>query len=168
MRRPILILVFPILAGIAALSLLARLVVGFVYLADVPALYELIAMVPTFLAHGLARQYLESRELKIKAKVESDGLPEWVGAQAEKNLKKAIPHIWSGCLLQGFVVWSWANGHKGLVSGTRLDGLLALNLAFQVGAFVGEYAMIVAQARLSRDVEGWAKTPVVRLVDSVA
>ena len=41
---------------------------------------------------------------------------------------------------------------KGWVDEVWLMGLLAFNLAFQVGAFVAEFAIMTAQARLVRDV----------------
>ncbi len=168
MRRPISLLVFPVVAATAVLSSLARIVSGSSAPADIRDLLDLVAICSTFGAHVTAQEYLESCRTRIRSRVETEGLPAWVGAQAEKNCWKAIPHLWVGYLLPGLVMWSWASGHKGLVSGAWFDGLLAFNLTFQVGAFVGEYAVMTAQTRLWRDVGGWVKKPDAGLVDSVA
>jgi hypothetical protein len=155
MRRPIPLLLFPILAATAGLSWLARLVAGLASPADVPAVCDPLAIVSTYGAHWMAQRSIGTWELKIRAKAEAEGLPDWVGAQAEKNFGKASLLVWSGFLLLCLAIWSWADGHRGLMSGARLDGLVAFNLAFQVGAFAAEYVAMTAQGRLLRDVEGW-------------
>src|SRR5437660_235158 len=86
-------------------------------------------MALTLATHGVLGPYLESCELGIKAKAEADGLPDWVGAQAEKNLWKALILMLLGVPLSAFVMWS---SSQGLLGGVWLQGLLAFNLAFQV------------------------------------
>ncbi len=148
--------------------MLARIVSGWVASTSTRHLFDLVAIGSTFGAHLTAQEYLESCRTRVKSKVEAEGLPTWVGAQAEKNCGRAIPYLGVGYLLPCLVMGSWAWGLRGPVDGAWLTGLLAFNLAFQLGAFVGEYVVMTAQARLLRDVEGWAKKPDAHLLDSVA
>ena len=150
---------FPILALVAVLSLVVGLIAPGTDLGSLQFL-EFVAIVWT---HSLAAIDLESTGRRIEAMAISVGLPDWVRAQSEKNRRKASFYL---CLsLPMFPLLTMAQA-KGLVHGEWLIGLLGLNLAFQVGAFVGEFAIMAAQARLVGDVEEWVKEPDALLVDS--
>jgi hypothetical protein len=153
---------FPVVAGIAGLCQVAGMV-GPVLVRTERDEIVLVAFSTAALAHGLATQYLRWIQSWIKAEVKSVGLPEWVGAQAEKNLWKGGIYAGLGMPLALLVVWS---GFQRPMSGPWLEGLFAVNLAFQVGAFAGEFIVINAQGRLFRDVHDWAKKPEVELANS--
>jgi hypothetical protein len=139
---------FPILAVVAVLSLAAGLVAPGAVLGSLHLL-EFAAVVWT---HSLAAIDLESTGRRVEMMAISGGLPDWVLAQSEKNRRKTSLYLWVGLPLFPLLTLARA---KGLVGGEWLLGLLGLNLAFQVGAFVGEFAIMTAQARLVGDVEGW-------------
>ncbi len=150
---------FPILAVVAVLSLVAGLVAPSEVLGPLH-LFDFAAIVWT---HSLAAIYLESTGRRVETMAIAGSLPDWVQSQAEKNRRKASFYLWLGLPL--FPMVSLAHA-KGLVGGSRLTGLLAFNLAFQVGAFVGEFAIMTAQARLVGDVEEWVAGSSQRVADS--
>jgi hypothetical protein len=143
MRRP-----FPVLASIVGLLLVASL-------ARAPGedagRLGLAAGLATVAVHGLVCSSLRTGRRRVEATAARLGLPDWVVAQAEKNRAKAAVLAATGVPL---AILSIAALGLRPGSGWRV-GLAAFNLAFQVGAFAGEYLAIAAQARLSRDLAGW-------------
>jgi hypothetical protein len=150
---------FPVLALVAVLSLVVGLIAPGTVLGSLPFV-EFVAIVWT---HSLADIDLESTGRRIETMASSGGLPDWVRAQSEKNRRKVSLYLWLGLPLFPLLTLAQA---KGLIVGAWLLGLLGLNLAIQVGAVVGEFAIMTAQARLVGDVEEWLKEPDALLVDS--
>jgi hypothetical protein len=143
---------FPILATIAGLSLVAGLIAS----GEVPGPLQLLEFILIVWTHAIASVYLESSAQRVVTLAISNDLPDWVRTQTEKNWRKVSVYLWLGLPLFPMVTLAHA---KGMVGGAWLIGLLAFNLAFQVGAFVGEYVVMAAQARLVRDSEDWVKSP---------
>lgn len=103
--------------------------------------------VATLAVHGSVWAYLRATGRRVEGLARAAGMPGWVGAQAEKNRRKAFASGAIGVPLALLAGWSGAEGW-------RLS-LGSANLAFQLGAFIGESAMMMAQTRLIRDVEAW-------------
>jgi hypothetical protein len=139
---------FPILAVVAGLSL----VVGLFAPGEVPGSLRLLEFVAIVWTHTFAAIYLGSTEEWVGTTTNSGSLPDWVLAQAEKNRRRASVYVLPGLLI--FFAMALARD-KGWIVGSRLIGLMGFNLAFQVGALLGEFAILAAQARLVGDVEGW-------------
>lgn len=144
---------FPILAVASVMSLLTSLVAGL--LAPLTALppFWLVGFVTIVGTHALAGIFLESTGNRVETLALSGGLPDWVSAQAEKNRRKAIIYLILGLPLFPVVTLLKT---RGLVGEAWSLGLLAFNLAFQVGAFIAESVIMSTQAQLVRDVEEWA------------
>ena len=83
-------------------------------------------------------------------------LPDWIEAQAKKNKRKAFPfEFWSMALI-GVTAWLGAATDTQGMARPGTWALAALTLAFNLGAFAVEYAVIVAQARLLLEVKDQA------------
>ena len=83
-------------------------------------------------------------------------LPDWINTQAKKNKRKAFRfEFWSMALI-AFTAWlGAASDTQGLNPLWHL-GMAAVMIAFNLGAFAVEYAVIVAQARLLMEVKARA------------
>jgi hypothetical protein len=94
----------------------------------------------------------------VKAVVATYKMPEWVEAQAKKNKKKAFRFEFWGMTVVS--VAAWFGGSVDAFGGNPLWHLAtaSLALAFNLGAFVVEYMVIVAQARLLLEVKNRADT----------
>ena len=108
-----------------------------------------LAASATLAVHASTFAHLRASGRRVEAVAEALGLPDWVGAQVEKNRRKALVYETLGPALVVLAAWFVGDRwwHR-VVAGA--------SLAFQVGAFVGEFAIIAAQARLVRDVKPWA------------
>ncbi len=146
---------FPVLAVIAVVVLVAWLVETVGVKIGLGSLY-FFSFLAVVLAQLLATYYLGLVRSLIRMTAEAAELPDWVEAQAEKNHWKGGIIAGIGMALTFVVVWC---STKKLLGESWFIGLMALNLAFQVGAFAGEFVVINAQGRLFRDVQGWAKKP---------
>jgi hypothetical protein len=134
---------FPILASIAGLLLVSSLVLDLV---GSPNQLAWASIAVTLAVHGSVFAYLRATGRDVEAVAGRLGLPGWVGAQAEKNRRKAFVYEAWGSSLVVLAGCSSGGGWWHLV-------LSASCLSFQLGAFVGEFAILAAQARLLGDVE---------------
>jgi hypothetical protein len=124
---------------------------------DVHFLLGLLTTMATLLVHSIVFTYFLGTTRWVKEVVRVYGLPEWVEAQAIKNKRRAFPFELWGMIVIGVTAW------LGAAADTRAGfdplwhlGVAAAALAFNLGAFVVEYASIVAQARLLLEVKGQA------------
>jgi len=141
---------FPILATVAGLLSLASLAAGVVALPGPHRGLAILATAATIGAHGSVAAYFAATGRRVDATAARLGLADWLGAQAEKNRRKAFAYQAWGVPLALLAGWSAGSGG----GEAWRHALPAASLAFQVGAFAGEYAVIVAQARLVRDLGG--------------
>ncbi len=145
-------LLFPILACVAGSLLIGGFVAGMVAPPAAHARLGMVAAAAALAVHGTGLAYLATSAGRVEATARSSGMPGWVGAQAEKNRRKAgVLGAWGVASIVG-VAWS---GMVGPGRGWHL-ALSASALTIQLGAFVGEFLMVVAQARLLLDVGAWA------------
>ncbi|MBX6315978.1 MAG: hypothetical protein IRY99_24155 [Isosphaeraceae bacterium] len=147
--------------------LLASLVLGLIAAGEprgpgetwhgVHLLVGLLTTMTTLLVHSIVFTYLLGTGRWVKEVVHVYKLPNWVYAQAVKNKRKAFPFEFWGMALVGLTAWlgAAADTRKGFDPAWHL-GLAALTLAFNLGAFVAEYATIKAQARLLLEVKDQA------------
>jgi hypothetical protein len=142
---------FPILAAVTWLLLLASFVSGLLAPGVDRLALGMIAFPATVGIYALVAIYFRATGKQVGKAARLLGLPEWVEVQAEKNRRKTsayekwglaliIPTVWADTLPGD---WPWSRG------------MLAFNLSFQLGAFVGDYVIIMAQSRLLQDVKSW-------------
>lgn len=124
---------------------------------DVHFLVALVTTMATLLVHSIVFTYFLGTGKWVKEVVRVYQLPEWVEAQAIRNKRRAFPFELLGMTLVGITAW------LGAAADTRAGfnplwhlGLAGLALTFNLGAFVVEYAAIVAQARLLLEVKDQA------------
>jgi hypothetical protein len=152
------------LAATDGILLLVTFVLGFVAQAtggaratdrtwmDLHFLLALLTTIATLLVHSIVFTYFLGTGKWVKEVVRVYRLPEWVWGQAIKNKRKAFPFEFWGMALIGAAAWMGAGSHARDWPAEWHLGLSAVALAFNLGAFVVEYAAIVAQARLLLDV----------------
>jgi hypothetical protein len=146
--------------------LLAALVLGFVASGEVRGpgevwhglhfLIGLLATMTTLLVHSIVFTYFLGTGRWVKEVVQVYRLPDWVHAQAMKNKRKAFPFEFGSMALIGGTAWLGAGSDARQWPSAWHLGLAAFALAFNLGAFVAEYATIVAQARLLLEVKDQA------------
>jgi len=122
----------------------------------VHVLIALFTTMTTLAVHSIAYTYFLATGKWTKEVVRVYELPEWINDQAKKNKKKAFRfEFWSMTLI-AIAAWSGAaSDTQGLNSLWHL-GIAAIALAFNLGAFVAEYAIIVTQSRLLLEVKARA------------
>ena len=82
--------------------------------------------------------------------------PDWINDQAKKNKRKAFRFEFWGMTLIAIAAWLGAGSDiQGLNPLWHL-GAAAVAVAFNLGAFAAEYAVIVAQVRLLLEVKAQA------------
>jgi hypothetical protein len=119
-------------------------------------LLGLFTLLTTLLVHSIVYTYFLGTWKWVREVVKAYQMPEWVEAQAKKNKRKAFRfEFWSMTLVS---VAAWFGGSADAFGGNPIWHLAtaSLALAFNLGAFVVEYAVIVAQARLLLEVKGRA------------
>jgi hypothetical protein len=143
---------FPILAAVTWFLLLASFVSGLLAPGEGRPSLGLIAFLATIGIYALVAIYLRVTGKQVEKAARLLGLPDWVQVQAEKNRRKAFAYEKWGLAL--IIPAAWAD----TLPGDRpwSCGMLAFNLSFQLGAFVGGYVIIMAQSRLLQDLESWA------------
>ncbi len=142
---------FPVLASVVGLALAASLASTMTARGEVDARIGVGAGLATIGLHGMVSSSLASGRRRSGAMASATGLPEWVGGQIEKNRgKAAVPGAIGALLAAGTIGALWLRPDA-----SWRVGLVAFNLAFQVGAFVGEYAVLTSQARWTRELAGW-------------
>ncbi len=148
--------------------LLASYVVGLIAMgeprgAGIPApwhlvhfLLGLVTTMTTLLVHSIAYTYFLGTGKWVKEVVRVYGMPEWVEAQAKKNKKKAFRFEFYSMALIGVAAWFGAASDAQGFNPTWHLFAASFALAFNFGAFVVEYAVIVSQARLLLEVKSRA------------
>jgi hypothetical protein len=136
---------FPILAAIVGLLLMAGFYSGLIGRGDEFGRGVRLAAAASALAvHVWAFVYFWVTERWVEASVGQSGLPEWIGAQAEKNRRKALLFQVSGSAMAivgvGLLVGEW---WYPIVSGS--------SVSFQIGSFIGETMIVANQSRLLQD-----------------
>jgi hypothetical protein len=116
-------------------------------------LLGLLTVLVGLLVHAIVFTYFLGTSRWVKEVVRVYHLPDWVEAQAIKNKRKAFPFEFWAMALIGLTAWMGAGTDaRGWPSAWHL-GVAALAWAFNLGAFLVEYAAIVAQARLLLEVK---------------
>ena len=133
---------FPVLASVVGLLLMAGFASGLLGRSDDLGRVVRLASASAALAvHASAFVYLQATGRRVEAIAGRSGLPGWVGAQAEKNLRKAliyeIPGLAIAVVGAGLVVGEW---WQPIVWGS--------SVSFQIGAFLGEWMIVANQSRL--------------------
>src|SRR5947209_1228530 len=145
---------FPIPALVAVALLVAGHASGMAAPGALHIRIGLLAVGATLAVHGLAFVHFRATCRRVNGLAEASGMPGWVRAQAEKNRRKASAFVVWGVGLSGLSAGSgWLQGGMGHLV------VSASSLAFQAGAFAGLIVLTMTQARLLRDLEGWASPP---------
>src|SRR3954465_11666922 len=125
-------------------------------LRGVHVLVALLATMATLAVHSIAYTYFLATGKWAAEVVRVYQLPEWVNAQAKKNKRKAFRfEFWSMTLI-AITAWLGAASDTQRLGPLWHLGVSAATLAFNLGAFAVEYAVIVAQSRLLLEVKAQA------------
>jgi hypothetical protein len=122
----------------------------------VHVLIALVTTVATLAVHSIAYTYFLATGKWAAEVVRVYGLPGWINDQAKKNKRKAFRFEFWGMTLVAVTAWLGAGADTQGLNPLWHLGVSALALAFNIGAFVVEYAVIVAQARLLLEVKAQA------------
>jgi hypothetical protein len=136
---------FPILATVVGLLLMAGFYSGLIGRGgDLDRGVRLAAAALALTVHAWAFGYFWVTGRWVETVARQSGLPEWVGAQAEKNRRKALVFESGGSLMAivgvGLLVEEW---WYPIVSGS--------SVSFQIGSFLGETMIVANQSRLLED-----------------
>jgi hypothetical protein len=119
-------------------------------------LFALLTTMTTLAVHSIAYTYFLATGKWAKEVVRVYGLPEWINQQAKKNKRKAFRfEFWSMTLI-AITAWLGAAADTQGLNPLWHLAIAAATLAFNFGAFGVEYAVIVAQARLLKEVKDQA------------
>jgi hypothetical protein len=112
-------------------------------------LFSLVTVVLLLGIHSIVYTYFVATGKWAKEVVHVYQLPEWIGAQAVKNKRRVFRFIMGGMTAIAVAAWMGAAADT-LGSGYSVWHMAtaALALAFNLGSFVVEYAVIVAHVRL--------------------
>jgi hypothetical protein len=120
---------------------------------DVHFLVGLLTVIMGLLVHSIVFTYFLGTGKWVREVARVYRLPDWVYAQAIRNKRRAFPFELAGMSLFGLTAWFGAGTDaRGWPSLWHL-ALAATTFAFNLGAFVAEYAAIVGQARLLLEVK---------------
>src|SRR5215217_7675522 len=122
----------------------------------VHVLLALLTTMTTLAVHSIVYTYFLATGKWAKEVVRVYALPEWINTQAKKNKRKAFRfEFWSMSLI-AVTAWLGAAADTQGMNPLWHLGVAAATLAFNLGAFAVEYAVIVAQARLLLEVKARA------------
>jgi len=120
-------------------------------------LFSLATVVVLLGIHSIVYTYFIATGKWAKEVVSAYQLPDWINAQAKKNKRRAFRFImWS---MTSIAVAAWlgaAVDTRGSFYSLWHLGFAALAVAFNLGSFVVEYAVIVAHMRLLTDLKNRA------------
>ncbi len=115
----------------------------------VHVLFSLATVVTLLGIHSIVYTYFVATGKWAKEVVQVYQLPEWITAQATKNKRRAFRFIMGSMTVIAVAAWLGAAvDTRGSAYSIWHLGSAALALAFNLGSFVVEYAVIVAQVRL--------------------
>ena len=108
-----------------------------------------LTMVVLLGIHSIVYTYFLATGKWAKEVVRVYQLPEWINAQAKKNKRRAFRFIMGSMTAIAVTAWLGAAADtRGQPTPPWHLGVAALTLAFNLGSFAVEYAVIVAHARL--------------------
>jgi hypothetical protein len=110
----------------------------------------------TLAVHSIVYTYFLATGKWAKEVVRVYRLPDWINDQAKKNKRKAFRFEFWGMTLVAVTAWLGAGADTQGLNPLWHLGVAAFALAFNLGAFVVEYAVIVQQARLLLEVKSQA------------
>ena len=125
-------------------------------LRGVHLLIALLATMATLAVHSIAYTSFLATGKWAQEVVRVYQLPAWINDQAKKNKRKAFPFEFWGMVMVAVTAWLGAGADTLGVNPLWHLGVAAVSLAFNLGAFAVEYAVIVAQARLLLEVKAQA------------
>jgi hypothetical protein len=136
---------FPILAAAVGLLLMAGFYSGLIRRDDdFGQGVRLVAAASALAVHVWAFVYFWVTGRRVETHVGQSGLPEWIGAHAEKNRRKALLFQVSGSVMAivgvSLLVGEW---WYPIISGSTVS--------FQIGSFIGETMIVANQSRLLED-----------------
>jgi hypothetical protein len=123
----------------------------------VHVLFALLTTMTTLAVHSIAYTYFLATGKWAKEVVHVYQLPDWINDQSKKNKRKAFRFEFWGMTL--IAVTAWLGGAADTRPGSYPLwhlGFSALAIAFNLGAFAVEYDVILAQARLLKEVKDQA------------
>lgn len=122
----------------------------------VHVLVALAATMATLAVHSIAYTYFLATGKWAQEVVRVYGLPGWINDQAKKNKRKAFRFEFWGMTAVAVAAWLGAGADTQGLNPLWHLAAAAAALAFNAGAFVAIYAVIVAQARLLTEVKDQA------------
>jgi hypothetical protein len=112
-------------------------------------LFSLATVVTLLGIHSIVYTYFVATGKWAKEVVQAYQLPDWISAQATKNKRRAFRFIMGSMTAIAIAAWLGAAADTRGPSYTIWHlGSAAFALAFNLGSFVVEYAVIVAHVRL--------------------
>jgi hypothetical protein len=150
---------FLVMAVLGTSLLVADFVLGFFATAEphgphaiaraIHLLFSLVTVVTLLGIHSIVYTYFIATGKWAKEVVEAYQLPDWISTQAKKNKRRAFRFIMGSMTAIAIAAW------LGAAADTRGPGYAiwhlgsaAFALAYNIGSFVVEYAVIVAHVRL--------------------
>ncbi len=122
----------------------------------VHVLFALATTMATLAVHSIAYTYFLATGKWAKEVVRVYRLPEWINTQAKKNKRKAFRFEFWSMVLIAVTAWLGAAADTSGTSPLWHLAIASVTLAFNLGTFVVEYAVIVAQVRLLLEVKAQA------------
>jgi hypothetical protein len=115
----------------------------------VHVLFSIATVVVLLGVHSVVYTYFVATGKWAKEVVAAYQLPEWISAQATKNKRRAFRFVLGSMIVIAAAAWLGAAvDTRGSFYTLWHLGSAALAMAFNIGSFVVEYAVIVAHVRL--------------------
>ena len=128
-------------------------------------LFSLATVVVLLGIHSIVYTYFVATGKWAKEVVHAYQLPDWINTQAKKNKRRAFRFIMGSMTAIAVAAWLGAAADtRGSSYTTWHLGSAAFALAFNLGSFVVEYAVIVAHVRLLDRAERPGRSPARRAV----
>ena len=120
----------------------------------VHVLFSLATVVTLLGIHSIVYTYLVATGKWAKEVIQVYQLPEWIGTQATKNKRRAFRFIMGSMTAIAVAAWLGAAADtRGSYYAIWHLGSAAFAVAYNIGSFVVEYAVIVAHVRLLTDLK---------------
>jgi hypothetical protein len=125
-------------------------------LRGVHLLVALLTTMATLAVHSIAYTYFLATGKWAAEVVRVYQLPQWINDQAKKNKRKAFRFEFWGMTLVAIAAWLGAGADTQGLNPLWHLAAAAVAIAFNLGAFAAEYAVIVVQVRLLLEVKAQA------------
>jgi hypothetical protein len=156
--------IFLVMAVTGGSLLAADVVLGFLATGDehdpsaiarrVHVLFSIATVVVLLGIHSIVYTYFVATGKWAKEVVQAYQLPDWIGAQATKNKRRAFRFVLGSMTVLAAAAWLGAAADtRGAFYTLWHLGSAALAVAFNLGSFVVEYAVIVAHVRLLNELK---------------